>query len=98
MYLGWICLFTPNMDTTCGNLGAVILGNPSSFRHQCGRLSLNVTPQRFNLLSSRSLFAPRLLFPRECLPHTVAAKRRTAPWACSLCLDWLSPISLWDRC
>src|SRR5216110_2448927 len=56
MHWDWIYRCARSMDTTCGTSATAILGNPSSFKRRCAKLSLNVTQRLFNLHSSHWLF------------------------------------------
>src|SRR5437879_12573467 len=66
------------VDTTCGNSDAAILGNPSSFRRRCARLSWSAIPQRFSSPLPHWLSAPQLPFLMECFALTGGAGRPTA--------------------
>jgi len=78
MHWDWIYRCARSMDTTCGTSATAILGNPSSFKRRCAKLSLNVTQRLFNLHSSHWLFALRLPSLRECSPPVTAVKSPTA--------------------
>src|SRR5438132_13352609 len=78
MHWDWIYRCARGMDTTCGTSATAILGDPSSFKRRCAKLSLNVTLRRFKLHSSHWLFARRMPSLRECSPPIAAVKPPTA--------------------